>query len=81
MSDHLNGFMLMPPAPDVCQTCAVDHEPSDPHNQQSLFYQYAFYRDEGRWPTWTDAMAHCDEATRAAWTGALRERGVDLGRD
>ena len=25
-------------------------------------------------PTWADAMAHCDDATRAAWEKELRAR-------
>jgi len=71
-------FMLMPPKPGVCQICATKHEPSEPHNQQSLYYQYRFYAEHGRWPTWEDAMAHCDEETKVAWKEALREHGVKI---
>jgi len=49
---HLGAFGLMPAAPGTCPECAVDHPPELPHNQQSLFYQYKFYNDHGRWPTW-----------------------------
>lgn len=72
------GLYLLPPAPDVCQTCAVDHRPDMPHNQQSLYYQYRFYAEHGRWPTWTDAMAHCDDQMKAAWTKALAQRGITV---
>lgn len=78
------GTMLMPPPPGVCQACAVDHHPAEPHNQQSLHYQYWFYfrtareTGEGRWPTWADAMEHCDDEIKAAWCEALEERGVDV---
>lgn len=74
----VGSFMLMPPEPGVCQECAVNHEPTEPHDQQSLHYQYSFYADHGRWPTWADALAHCDEGTRQLWTDALKERGVDV---
>ncbi len=69
------------PAPEgTCSWCAVEHEPESPHNQQSLFWQYRFYGEHNRWPSWKDAMAHCDAATQAAWTKALKERGVDVER-
>lgn len=71
-------WTLMPTAPGVCSQCAVDHEPEIPHNQQSLHYQYAFYAEHGRWPTWNDAMAHCTPELQEMWREALRERGVDL---
>jgi len=73
--------MLLPPNPGDCQQCAVDHEPEQPHNQQSLYWQYWFYGKHGRWPTWHDAMRHCTEDIRQFWTKALQERGVDLGED
>ena len=72
-------FMLMPPAPDVCQECAVKHDPMMPHNRDSLYYQYAFYAKNGRWPTWADAMAHCPEEIKGYWTDALMEKGIDVG--
>lgn len=33
--NHLGAFALLPPAPDVCQECAVEHDPADPHDKQS----------------------------------------------
>lgn len=68
-------MQLLPCAKDVCQECAVDHVPEQPHNQQSLYYQYKFYGEHSHWPTWKDAVAHCDEQTRAAWEAELRKRG------
>lgn len=67
-------MMLLPCSPDVCQYCAVDHPPGQPHNAQSLYYQYHFYGRHGRWPTWADAVAHCEPAVRAAWELALRRK-------
>lgn len=70
---------LMPPAADVCQQCAVDHEPDEPHDQQSLFYQFWFYRQRGQWPSWADAMAHCSPEVQEFWVEQLTSRGVFMG--
>lgn len=68
------NFALLPPPKDACQVCGYKHELLDPHNVQSLYYQYAFYGVLGRWPTWADAVAHCDEQKAVLWEKALRER-------
>lgn len=72
--------MLLPPREGLCQQCAVQHEPELPHNQQSLYWQYRFYKDTGRWPTWHDAMAHCTEPMKKFWVNGLRQQGVKIGR-
>lgn len=69
---------LLPPAPHLCQTCATKHEPEMPHNAQSLYYQTAFNMEHGRTPDWRDAMAHCSEEMRAAWTKGLSDAGIDV---
>lgn len=63
---------LFPCAPDVCQECAVKHDPEMPHDQTSLYYQYKFYSQHGRWPTWDDALAHCSPELQQAWKQSLR---------
>jgi len=70
-----DGLKLLPCKQGVCQECAVDHPPEAPHNQQSLYYQYKFYGEHGRWPTWSDAIAHCDEPTQAMWKQELTRMG------
>jgi len=75
---HLGGFSLMPAKQGTCQECAVDHAPEQPHNQQSLFYQYKFYNENGRWPTWADALLHCPEDIKQLWTKELLERGITV---
>lgn len=75
---HLGAFAMFPAAPGTCQECAVKHEPEMPHNQQSLFWQYKFYNEHGRWPTWEDAMAHCTDEMKECWREALLERGVAI---
>lgn len=69
---------MLPPAPDKCQECAADHQPEEPHNQGSLYYQMAFHAKHGRYPTWKDALEHCGKETQRAWKKALRERGVKV---
>lgn len=76
---HLGGLRLLKTPPGTCPECAVKHGPNEPHNQQSLAYQYDFYGKHGRWPTWLDAMAHCTEDVQAKWKEALEARGVKLG--
>lgn len=78
MKSEAKGWFLLPPKPDVCQCCAVDHPPDMPHNQQSLYWQYWFYGTNGRWPTWNDAMAHCTPEMQDKWRITLKEHGVDL---
>lgn len=71
--------MMMLPAPEgACPECAANHDPSEPHDQQSLFYQYHFYYEHDRWPTWADAIAHCADDVKQAWTEALAELGIDV---
>lgn len=72
------GMFLLPPHPSKCQTCARQHEPTDPHDAQTMFYQTKFQMEHGRAPTWVDAMAHCDEETRRLWTEQLIGMGVDV---
>lgn len=75
---HLGPFKLLPAPPGVCLQCAVGHPPEFPHNAQSLHYQYWFYDQNGRWPDWRDAMAHCDEEMKNFWREELKKRGVDI---
>lgn len=80
MSTNLDGFTLLRPRlkEGQCAECAVVHEPEQPHNQQSLFWQYSFREKHGRWPTWADAMAHCSPEVKQFWTEALAEHGVTV---
>ena len=74
------GMTLVGGVPEgTCSMCAVKHEPEQPHNQKSLAYQYKFFDQHGRWPTWADAMAHCSEEIKAFWVEALLEAGESIG--
>lgn len=70
------NVMILPPKPGVCRECAVDHAPDQPHNRDSLYYQMQFRQKHGRFPTWADAMRHCDEHIKKMWIDALAERGI-----
>ena len=76
-----HGMMLMGRTPPgTCPMCAVKHDPEQPHNRDSLTFQYKFYDEHGRWPTWADAMEHCSEEVKAYWKAALKARGVEIDK-
>lgn len=58
--------------PGTCPECAVAHAPDQPHNRDSLCYQYKFYDAHGRWPTWEDAMTDFDRMTTAEYRACLQ---------
>lgn len=72
------NFNILPPAAGNCQVCGVEHDTAQPRNAQSLYYQYAFFGEHGRWPTWVDAVAHCARPVTESWTTDLTRRGVDV---
>jgi hypothetical protein len=72
----MSSMMLLPPRSDVCQECAVDHDPRLPHNPLSLYYQTKFQMEHGRGATWVDAMAHCSDEMKEVWTEELRKLGI-----
>lgn len=69
---------LLPPHKQACQVCGhiPNHAPEEPHNALSLYYQYSFYFQHGRWPTWVDAMAHCTIDVRERWIAELKRKGL-----
>ena len=74
-----HGMMMIGHVPEgTCPECAVAHDPEQPHNRDSLAYQYKFYDKHGRWPTWADAMAHCTPEIKEFWTKELNKRGVKI---
>lgn len=77
MSNHLEGWTLLPTPAGTCPQCAQIHAEDEPHDAGSLAYQYWFYNEHGRWPSWNDAIAHCSEASHAVTLGVLRDLGVD----
>ena len=72
-----HGMNIIGATPEgTCPLCASKHEEYLPHNQESITYQYKFYDQHGRWPTWEDAMEHCSDQIKSVWTEELRKRGV-----
>lgn len=69
---------LLNPPKDCCQESAVKHEPGEPHDSQSFFYRWKFSSENGRSPTWADAMAHCTEEVQQKWITLLVNVGVDI---
>lgn len=69
------GMMMLPPAKGLCQECATEHRPEQPHNRASLYYQIYFYNKYNRYPTWADAMQHCTAEVKAVWEEGLKEIG------
>lgn len=56
-----------------CPECGADHGAADPHDAKSPQYRAAFHAAHGRWPTWTDAMAHCEPHVRDLWRRTIVE--------
>lgn len=76
-----HGMTLLESTPEgTCPECGVVHSPEDPHNRDSLYYQYKFYDQYGDWPTWADAMEHCPIHIKVLWTAELKARGVEIGK-
>ncbi|MGI6234465.1 MAG: hypothetical protein ACOYI6_04320 [Christensenellales bacterium] len=75
----IQEMRILPPGPGKCPVCAVEHDAQQPHDAQSLYYRMKFRQQHGRFPTWWDAMAHCDQATKDLWLDELKANGVDVG--
>jgi hypothetical protein len=72
----MSSMMLLPPRSDVCQECAVDHDPQLPHNPRSIYYQTKFKMEHRRGATWADAMEHCSDEMKELWIEELRKVGI-----
>ena len=71
-------MQILQPSPDRCQACAEKHDPGEPHNAQTFHYRWLFSSENGRSPTWADAMAHCAEKVQQKWMTYLTNIGVDV---
>lgn len=78
--NHLGPWKLLPPLLEgACPICGMPHAPEMPHNQEMLHYQYHFFNEHGRWPTWKDAMAHCTPEVQQVWAKCLfQARGIKI---
>lgn len=76
MSENIEEIKVIPPKPGSCKICATMHNPGEPHDRDSLYYQNQFYKKHKRFPTWNDAMEHCDEAVREEYIKKLAKRRI-----
>ena len=74
----INDMQILHPEEGTCPECAVKHDPTWPHNNTSLHYQYKFYQEHGRWPTWADAMAHCPDEIKEIAIDVLKRNGIEV---
>ncbi len=74
--DGMDEIRVSAPVPGTCPVCATKHDARDPHNRDSLYYQQRFYRQNRRFPTWEDAMAHCSVITKLAFRDQMLKRGI-----
>ena len=72
----MDRVALLPPKPGTCPECGDCHDARDPHNRESIYYQMRFNQRNGRFPTWADAMAHCDDGTKRNCLITLTKKGV-----
>jgi len=57
-----------------CAACGVHHEPNQPHDALSEYYQKRFHSIRHRLPTWADAIAHCPPREKQFWRTELKSR-------
>ena len=74
--DSIQEIKVVPPVPGSCKICATKHDPSEPHDRDSLYYQNQFYKKHKRFPTWNDAMNHCSAAVQEEYIKRLAKRGI-----
>ena len=77
----IRDAVIMPPVRGSCPVCACVHREDEPHNRESLYYQMKFRQENGRFPTWKDATAHCTPQVRAAFKEAMRRYGIIIETD
>lgn len=82
-SENAQGseLKMAPPPPHYCQECAVIHAPEEPHDKDSLYYGMMFHVKTGRWPTWSDAWAHCTPKVREGYRAVLCQILQESGRE
>ena len=77
MPDSPGRISVKAPVPGGCRICGAVHDPAQPHDRDSLYYQNRFYKKHHRFPTWEDAMAHCSPEIRDAAMAEIQKRGTE----
>jgi hypothetical protein len=70
---------IPPPRGDACGECGELHGAEEPHNKNSLVYQHRFWKKNGRYPNWEDAMEHCGAKMKEKWVRKLEGKGIKVG--
>lgn len=76
MNDSLEEVKVVAPVPGACPICATRHDPKEPHDRDSIYYQNYFRKKYKRFPTWADAMSHCNESQKRDFKKKLARRGI-----
>ena len=77
----IRDAVIMPPVRGSCPICACFHKKGEPHSRESLYYQMKFWQENGRFPTWNDATAHCTPKMRIAFKEEMRRHGIEIEMD
>lgn len=78
INKEIDPLTILPPGKGLCPECAVKHDPTQPHDAQSLYYCFKFNLEKSRSPTWADAMSHCSKEVKIAWIEQLTKLGIDI---
>jgi len=76
-----SSMSILPPRPDVCQVCAAEHAPGEPHTPNSLYWQTRRNMEGLPLATWEDALVDCTEPVRESWITALELKGGKIDRE
>lgn len=65
----------------VCPTCASPHVSDCMHDAASVYYRIKFMKENGRMPTYKDAMAHCSAQMQDSLAFELKKYGITVNLD
>ena len=78
MQKRMEVIRISAPVPGTCPVCATVHDKHEPHDLNSLYYQNQFFKAHKRFPTWADALQHCDPMMKAMWCEKLKKAGIEV---
>ena len=76
--ENMEEVKVVPPVPGSCPICDTKHDPKEPHDRDSLYYQNWFRKRYKRFPTWEDAMNHCSDSVKTNFIKKLAKRGIEI---
>jgi len=79
--NSIEEVKVVPPVQGSCPICATKHDPGEPHDRDSLYYQNQFWRKHTRFPTWSDAMSHCKESVKDDFIMRMKKRGIEIHKE